>query len=363
MLGIDVNSIIFNFNAVIERMFDAQNLAWAFSLFLEYVVTFGIAFGTILVIGSFLEQAIESEKQSQQYDKRTYQTLGIRIDKKEIKRNISAEIFTKRNKLEERILSDAVSEANRQRLLAVKKILDHTGLPINIVHFMIISLILSTGVYYLMLKFDVIDPVLLILVAIFVGFYVSLNVFEYIAEKRTKAIRSLFPDALDMINRSLKTGFDTEKSILLVSKAGLGEVSHEFAGIYRRISIGIPATNALSEAMDKIPIEEFKFLCVALGVHAEAGGNLIELINNLATVVRKRQELEMKVQTLSSEAKMTAKILSGLPIGLSGIFYWMNPSHFDPFTRPGTGKTLFFAAVASYTIGLAIIRKVSKIKV
>lgn len=350
------------FNNFIEGMFSTENLIGAFSFFIEYVFTFLIAASTIFIVARFLENAIESEKQTQQYDKKTYDVLGVRVTEKKVKKNTNAQIFTKRNVLEERILRDAFSESNRKRLLKIKKTLDETGLPINIIHFLIVSIALSGLMYYGILKFDVIDPALLIPISICIGFYASINIFEAIAEARIKKLRARFPDALDMMNRSLKTGFDTEKSILLISKADLGEISKEFYQIYRRISIGIPAHKAVSEAINKVPIEEFKFFSVALGVHSEAGGNLIELISNLAGVVRRRQELEMKIETLSSEAKMTAKILSSLPIGLSGIFYWMNPKHFDPFLQPGTGKTLLFVAVASYVIGLAIIKKVSKIK-
>lgn len=356
-------NVINNFNSFVEGLFRTENLVNSFYFFIEYILTFAIAVATILVIGNFLENAIESEKQTQQYDKRTYDILGVRTNKREVKQVKNAEIFTKRNVLEERILRDAFSEANQKRLLMVKRILDHTGLPINIIHYIAASLALSVVIYYIMLQFEVIDPFLLIPIAVAIGFYASLNIFETIADARIKRIRSRFPDALDMMNRSLKTGFDTEKSILLISKADMGEISKEFYAIYRRISIGIPATRAVSDAIEKIPIEEFKFFSVALTVHAEAGGNLIELINNLSGVVRKRQELELKIETLSSEARMTAKILSSLPIGLAGIFYWMNPKHFDPFFQPGTGKTLFFVAVTFYVMGLTLIRKVSKIKV
>lgn len=360
--SINLNQINTNFQTFIDLCFSTHNLTLMFSFFVEYILVFAIACITTILIGNFLEEAIESEKQKQQFDRHTYNTLGIRVKKRVEKKQNNNQIFKKNNLLEEKILRDAFSEVNRQRLIAVKMMLIHTGMNLNLIHFFIFGTLLSLGIYYLIYKFDVIDNALLIIIAVFLGFYAAVNIIESLANARIRRIRLRFPDALDMMSRSLKTGFDTEKSILLISKADLGEISKEFYQIYRRISIGIPATKAVSEAIDQIPIEEFKFFSVALNVHAEAGGNLIELINNLSLVVRKRHELDMKIATLSSEAKMTAKILSSLPIGLSGIFYWMNPKHFDPFLVPGTGKTLFFIACITYVVGLTIIRKVSKIK-
>lgn len=360
---VDLDVIVYNFNEFISRIFSAQTLQQAFSFFFEYVVSFLVGCFIILVVGRFLEESIESEKQKRQYDKRALDVLGIRVNRRTIKKNFASEIFTKKSSVEDKFLQDVFSESNKRRIEELKKTLKRTGLKINLDHFFMASGVLGVVVFGIFFKMKLMHPLILLVVALVSGIYLAKMLFEAIADSRVNRIRSRFPEALDMINRSLKTGFDTERSILLVSKAGFGELSDEFGEIYRRISIGIPVTKATYDAIENIPIEEFKFFTVALSVHSEAGGNLIELISNLSSVVRKRQEVEMKINTLSSESRMTAKILSTMPLALVGIFYAMNPKHFDPFFEPGTGKTLLLGSIVSYITGLIIIRSVSTIKV
>jgi Flp pilus assembly protein TadB len=119
----------------------------------------------------------------------------------------------------------------------------------------------------------------------------------------------------------------------------------------------------LVEAADKIDIEEFRFLVVALVLQMENGGVLAEILQNLSGIVRKRLELGLKLKAMSAEARMSAIVISVLPFIFAGIMSLINPNHIKEFTNPGSGQTLLKIAVTLFSVGSFMMLKATKIKV
>jgi tight adherence protein B len=173
----------------------------------------------------------------------------------------------------------------------------------------------------------------------------------------------LFPDAIDMMIRGVKAGLNIERVIKLVSMESGEPLAREFGTISQKFELGIKPERVLIEAAERIDVEEFRFLVVALVLQMENGGVLAEILQNLAGIIRKRLELDLKVKALSAEARMSAIVISALPFVFAGMMAFINPGHMQEFILPGTGQTLLKVAIALFCIGTILMVQATKIKV
>lgn len=200
-------------------------------------------------------------------------------------------------------------------------------------------------------------------VGMFVGAYLTYSFFGYLAQKKKSAFLKLFPDAIDMMIRGVKAGLNIGRVMKLVSMESRDPIASEFRTISQKFELGIEPEKVLVEAAERIDIEEFRFLVVALVLQLENGGVLGEILNNLAGVVRKRLELNLKLKAMSAEARMSAIVLSALPFAFAGIMCVINPEHLKEFLKPGTGQTLLKVFLTLFAMGAFFMLKATKIKV
>ncbi len=157
-------------------------------------------------------------------------------------------------------------------------------------------------------------------------FYVSSKI-----NGRGKKFNLLFPDALDLMTRGLRSGLPITESIGIVGREVPDPVGIEFRNIADKIRIGRTMEQALGEAAIKIGTPEFKFFMITLAIQRETGGNLAETLSNLSEILRKRVQLKLKIKALSSEAKASAYIVGSLPFAMFFLLMVMNPTYMEPF--------------------------------
>jgi tight adherence protein B len=196
-----------------------------------------------------------------------------------------------------------------------------------------------------------------------VGAFLVYNVLASIAAKRKMEFLQMFPDAVDMMIRGVKAGLNIGRIMKLVSIESKDPLSSEFKTISQKFDLGVEPEKVLLEAAEKIDIEEFRFLVVALVLQMENGGVLAEILHNLSSIIRKRLELNLKLKAMSAEARMSAIVISVLPFVFAGIMALVNPNHIKEFANPGTGQTLLKVAITLFSIGTFMMLKATKIKV
>ena len=199
--------------------------------------------------------------------------------------------------------------------------------------------------------------------SIAIGFGVPVMVFSRIADNRRKKLGQQFPVALDVFVRGLRAGHPTASALELLTQEMQDPIGSEFGLVVDEITYGADLRDALQNMADRCGIEEMHMFVVSLSVQTETGGNLAEILENLSTVIRERSSLALKVRALSSEGRMTALILTALPImAFTGLFL-LNPRFYldvsdDPAFMPG-----FAALLILYAIGFVWIRKMIDLKV
>jgi tight adherence protein B len=200
-------------------------------------------------------------------------------------------------------------------------------------------------------------------VGLCVGLGIPLIILSRMASKRTQKMQEQFPVALDIFIRGLRSGHPVSSALDLLTKEMEDPLGSEFGMVLDEVAYGADLRDALQSMADRWGIEDIQMFVVSLSVQNETGGNLAEILANLASVVRERASMYMKVRALSSEGRMTATILTALPIlSFTGLFIASPKFYFDvaqdPIFVPG-----FVGLIVLYFTGFFIIRRMIDLKV
>ena len=188
----------------------------------------------------------------------------------------------------------------------------------------------------------------------------------YLNQKQAKRIALFvrqFPDALDHISRSIKTGNGLITSIGLVASDLSEPVSDEFRQVFEEINYGIDFTQSLSNLATRVPSSDLNFFVIALLIQRESGGNLTELLGNLSATMRERVKLHGKIQTLSAEGRFSAYLLGVLPFIIGVLFYFLNPEYMSLLWQTSTGQNLLGVGLVLMVFGFFWLMNIVKIEV
>jgi tight adherence protein B len=204
---------------------------------------------------------------------------------------------------------------------------------------------------------------LLAVVAAAIAIGLPIMVLNYISQRKRKKIEAQFPVALDVFVRALRSGHPVAGAIDLLTREMEDPIGSEFGLIADEVAYGADLTDAIEAMADRWDLEDIRMFVVSLSVQMETGGNLAEILENLADVIRARASLYMKVRSLSSEGRMTGWMLTILPIVTFIGMFSVNPGFYlnvakDPIFLFGMPALLLL-----YFIGVFWIRHLVNIKV
>jgi tight adherence protein B len=172
-----------------------------------------------------------------------------------------------------------------------------------------------------------------------------------------------FPEALEMFARSLRAGHSFIGAIQLVGQEMPDPIGPEFQKVFDEQNLGIPLRSALLGMTHRIDILDVKFFVTAIMIQRETGGNLAEIIDKIAYVIRERFRIQGQLKIHTAQARLTGIVLSFLPIAVAFILFLMNPDYMTPLWEDPMGKSMVFAAVVMQITGMFVIRKIIRIKI
>ena len=201
------------------------------------------------------------------------------------------------------------------------------------------------------------------LMALSLAFVMPYLVLQRIAASRRRKVEKQFPVALDIFVRALRSGHPVASAIELLTREMDDPIGTEFGIVADEITYGSDLVTALNAMAERWDLEDMKMFVVSLSVQSETGGNLAEILENLAQVIRERASMFMKVRALSSEGRMTGWMLTVLPVFAFVTVFLSNPQFYlnvieDPIFIIGT-----ITLSVLYVIGVITIRKMVDIKV
>jgi tight adherence protein B len=203
--------------------------------------------------------------------------------------------------------------------------------------------------------------VLVIAFALTVG--VPLMAISRTAQKRRKRMEEQFPLAIDIFTRSLRAGHPIASAISLVTEEMEDPIGSEFGLVSDEVAYGADLNDALLGMADRWALEDMKMFVVCVSVQSETGGNLAEILENLSSVIRDRASMYLKVRALSSEGRMSAWMLTALPVLTLLSMFAVNPGFYFDVAQDPIFIGGFTTLLVLYGVGVLVIRKIIDLKV
>jgi tight adherence protein B len=180
--------------------------------------------------------------------------------------------------------------------------------------------------------------------------------------KRMEAFEHQLPDAIDMLVSALKSGYSFHAATNFLGQE-LGEpLGPEFARMYDEQRLGIEARQALLNLQDRVGTIDIRMFVTALLIQRETGGNLSEVLTNTGTVMRERVQVRGALETLTAEAKLSARLLALLPVAVFFGLSLISPEFTGAFTASRTGQLMLLGAAISVATGYSIMMKIANIE-
>jgi tight adherence protein B len=199
--------------------------------------------------------------------------------------------------------------------------------------------------------------------AVALGFFLPLMYIQWRANRTRRKMEQQFPVALDVFVRGLRAGHPIAAALDLLTVEMPDPIGSQFGVVVDEVTYGAELRDALQAMAERWDLDDMRMFVVSLSVQSETGGNLAEILDNLSKVIRERHAMMLKVRALSSEGRMTALMLTILPVFSFTLLFLVNAKFYldvadDPFFLPG-----FVTLILMYIIGFITIRRMVDLKV
>ena len=186
---------------------------------------------------------------------------------------------------------------------------------------------------------------------------------NYKASSRMHKFEEQFPESLELLSRALRAGHAFQTALHMAATEIKWPAGLEFKKVYDEQNFGLPLKEALTGMADRIPSLDVRFFVTAVLIQRETGGNLAEILDNLAQVVRERFKIQRQIRTHAAHGKFTGYVLLGLPAFLAIALSIINPDHMGLLFKERMGIQMLVGAVVLQFVGYLWIRKVIRIEV
>ena len=191
---------------------------------------------------------------------------------------------------------------------------------------------------------------------------VPYGIVRHFAERRTRLFEDQFPQAIDLIASSLRAGHAFTAGVSMVSEEVADPTGAEFRLLYDQQNFGMPLPDALKAFAARVPLLDARFFITAVLTQREAGGNLAEVLDNLAGLIRERSRVKRQVRVTSAHGRITGWVLSMMPPGLFLLLMLVAPAHMNEFVSDPLGIRLILVAVGLQLIGTLAIRRIVNVE-
>ncbi|HTQ54622.1 MAG TPA: type II secretion system F family protein [Bryobacteraceae bacterium] len=204
------------------------------------------------------------------------------------------------------------------------------------------------------------------LLAVGIGALAAAVPFVYVLWRRASrfsAFEQLLPDALNLMVGALRAGHSLTSSIGMVGREIADPISREFRKCFDEQMFGIETRVAMVNLVNRVPIQPVRIIATVVLIQKETGGNLAEVLEKAAYVIRERFKLRRQVRVHTAQGRMSGWILAILPVVLGFLLYFINPEHFSLLWRRPLGLKMLYGAALMQVVGTLIIRRIINIRI
>jgi tight adherence protein B len=204
------------------------------------------------------------------------------------------------------------------------------------------------------------------LISISVGIVLAIVPFLYVAWKRKRRLGQFeehFPEALDLLGRAVRAGHAFTTGLEMITKECAEPIAGEFRSVFEEQNFGLPLRDAMLNLTDRVPLIDVRFFVTALLIQKETGGNLAEILDGLARVIRDRFRIHREVKTRTAQGRMTAGILLSIPPFMMFMLGTLNPQYMKPLYEDPIGPMIVGIAAVLQFAGAVLLWKIINIEV
>ena len=266
--------------------------------------------------------------------------------------------------LKQRVVRSIVVEELAQRLpwsQTASRLIRQAGRNWSFGSVSAFSLIAGLITYWVASLFNASIPISAVLgVAVGSAPYVYLYILR---EVRFKKFRDLLPEAVDLMSRGLRAGHSIQAVLEMVGDEIADPVGLEFRALHKEQSLGLPIRDAMMGLIDRMPLDDMRFLATAILLQKESGGNLAQILDKTSQVVRERARLRGQLRIYTAQGRITGLILCAAPFIMFGLINTFNHKYeMSLFSDPFGLKMVYFG-LGLMVIGILAIRKIIDIEI
>ena len=183
-----------------------------------------------------------------------------------------------------------------------------------------------------------------------------------VRRKRLNQFEEILPDAIDLFNRSMKAGHNIHSGLETIASESVDPVKMEFKKVVEELALGAPIEDTLHSLGSRVPIIDLKFFVTGLILQRQTGANMVQVLENLALLVRERLNLAAKMRAATAQQRFSAGLLCSLPLVVGIGFWFLKPEYIVLLYSDPTGQKFLTYAIISELIGILVIRKIANPK-
>lgn len=246
-------------------------------------------------------------------------------------------------------------------LRRLQEYIDQANLKYRATEVFVLAVMLAAGTYLLFTLFGMTMLVLRIGLALLIGF-TPVAYILHVREKRLRSFENALPDGIDLFNRSMKAGHNIHSGLETIATEAVEPVKMEFKKVVEELALGSPIENALHNLGKRVPLIDLKFFVTGLILQRQTGANMVQVLENLALLIRERLNLAAKMKAATAQQRFSAGLLCAMPIVVGLGFWVLKPEYIRLLYTDETGQKFLTYAICSEIVGILVIRKIASPK-
>jgi tight adherence protein B len=182
-------------------------------------------------------------------------------------------------------------------------------------------------------------------------------------KKRMRAFEEAFPEAIDLLGRSIRAGHAFATGLKVVAEEGQDPVASEFRQVFEEQKFGLPLDESLLGLADRIDLVDVRIFVTAILVQRDVGGNLAEILDKISYTIRERFMIQRQIRVYSAQGRMTGYLLAALPILVGIMIYALNSEYMSILFEEPIGRAMIAQAILLQLVGFFFIRRIVDIEI
>jgi tight adherence protein B len=286
--------------------------------------------------------------------RRRLRRLALDADNRRFPEELRLEILREMSRTDRTLLS--IRPLKRLDIL-----IDKAGLRMDLKAFLLVMVATALVGFFLGLLPE--RGLLMPVVFAVVGAFLPILFLRGKKNSRLNRFTEQFPDALEMISRSLKAGHSFTAAMQLVAQEMADPVSTLFKTAYEEQALGVSTRESIAHMTERIESTDLRFFVMAINIHREIGGNLGEILERLAKTIRERMTIRRQVRVYTAQARLSGYILAAVPIFMALLFYYLSPGYIEELLDVDIGRYAIALALSAQIVGFLVIRRIVNIRI